>query len=344
MAAESKSTVSHDVPRAFARAPWWLPGPHAQTMFPRLFRRVDLPATQRVRVATPDGDGISVERLRGFDSAPRVMLFHGLEGGLHSPYARALMAEAARRRWYADLVLWRTCDGIPVNAVARSYHSGASDDADTVIRHVVESDPGRPLYLVGVSLGGNVLLKWLGERGRLAAPEVRAAAAVSVPFDLAAAARHLERGTRRLYTRFFLRSLIAKALAKLDRVPGIANRDRVQRARTLREFDDAFTAPVHGFLDAGDYYSRSSAIGYLDGISAPTLLVSAANDPFLPWEVLARVKERAADNPNLTCLFPATGGHVGFVSGPFPWSPRYWLENFVLDWLHSASNTTVQRR
>jgi len=193
---------------------WWLPGPHLPTIYGKLFRKIDLPATQRVRWQTPDGDLLSVERLEGEDDAPRLVLFHGLEGGTHSTYARALLQRAKSRGWWMDLVLWRTCDGELVNRVPRSYHSGASDDADFAISRIVEDDPGRPLLLMGVSLGGNVLLKWLGERGSNVPPNVRAAAAVSVPYDLAAAAKRIEEGFSSVYGKFFLKTLKQKALAK----------------------------------------------------------------------------------------------------------------------------------
>src|SRR5256885_1982519 len=207
-------------PFAMPRAAWWLPGPHLPTIFGKVFRRVPLAATTRESIATPDGDSITLVRMSGAPDAPRLVLFHGLEGGEHSTYARGLLAQARARGWWADLVLWRTCDGVAVNSVRRSYHSGASDDAGIAIEHIAAGDD-RPMFLHGVSLGGNVLLKWLGERGSSVPSNVRAAAAVSVPFHLAAASARINQGFSKIYERFFLRSLKAKTAAKLTRFPDI---------------------------------------------------------------------------------------------------------------------------
>jgi predicted alpha/beta-fold hydrolase len=304
-----------------------------------MFRGIPMPPVARETWRMSDGDVASIERVRGHASAPRVIVFHGLEGGAHSTYARGILSEAVRRDWWADLVLWRTCDGRVVNDVARSYHSGASDDAGEAIAHILKSDPERPTFLIGVSLGGNVLLKWLGECGGSAPSVVRGAAAVSVPFDLAAASAKLERGFSRVYSRFFLRSLRAKAIAKSDRFPLIGDRCRIDTTATLREFDDLVTAPLHGFRDADDYYGQCSSIGFLERIRVPTLLFNAADDPFLPREVLTRVRDLAGRNPSLTCIFPEHGGHAGFVSGHLPWKPKYWMESFVLDWASDLIST-----
>lgn len=287
----------------------------------------------RMRVSTPDGDELSVERLEGSADAPRVVLFHGLEGGLHSTYLRGLASTAAARGWWADIVLWRTCDGRIVNNRARAYHSGASDDADAVLSRILASDPHRPTVLIGVSLGGNVMLKWLGEVGASANPSIKAAAAVSVPFDLDVASARTERGFARLYGWFFLRSLKEKTRAKLGRFPEIVDPDVLEQTRTLREFDQAVTAPVNGFADATDYYARASSIGFLPNVAIPTLLFCARNDPFVSTEVLQRVSALAAGNPYLECVFPERGGHVGFVSGAAPWRAHHWMEDYTLDWL-----------
>jgi len=201
-----------------------------------------------------------------------------------------------------------------------------------VLQRLVAEDPARPLVLVGVSLGGNVLLKWLGEQGDNAPAAVRAAAAVSVPFDLARCARQIEQGFAQVYGRFFIKTLKHKALAKLERFPGLYDADAVRRVRTIWEFDDVVTAPVHGFADAADYYARSSSLGFLPAVRVPTLLFNAVDDPFLPASVLADVRVAAAANPALHCHFPAYGGHVGFVAGSAPWSARYWMEESVLSW------------
>jgi uncharacterized protein len=314
------------------RAPWWLANPHLQTMWGKLARRVREPPTRRERWTLPDGDLLSVERLDAAPGAPRLVLFHGLEGSTRSSYARALLWGARARGWGADLVLWRTCDGEIVNRVPRAYHSGASDDADFAIRRIVAEDPARPVLLFGVSLGGNVLLKWLGEHGSDVPATVRAASAVSVPFDLARCARQIERGFARIYGRFFLKTLTAKTLAKLERFPGLVDADVLRRVRTIWEFDDAVTAPIHGFASAEDYYARSSSLQFLNAIRVPTLLFNAVDDPFLPAEILDEVRAVASENPQLRCHFPRFGGHVGFVAGATPWQARYWMEETVLAW------------
>jgi predicted alpha/beta-fold hydrolase len=296
-------------------------------------------------LATPDGDIISIERTNGTDTSPRVILFHGLEGGTHSTYARGIVHAAARRGWWADLVLWRTCDGKTVNRVRRSYHSGASDDLGFALEAIVNSDPQRTTFAVGVSLGGNALLKWLGERGSSVPPALRAASAVSVPFDLAAASRKIERGFSRVYTHFFLKSLKAKALAKIAQFPGVAEPGAVERAQTLWEFDDVYTAPVHGFADAADYYGQCSSLAFLSRVRVPTLLLNAQDDPFLPRRVLSEVRAIATSNSYLQCVFPRRGGHTGFISGPSPRRAHYWMEDYVLNWLnqaHSVSQMTTQ--
>jgi predicted alpha/beta-fold hydrolase len=197
-------------------------------------------------------------------------------------------------------------------------------------------DRDASFFFAGVSLGGNVLLKWLGELGSSADRRIRAAAAVSVPFDLARASRYIDRGFSRVYQRHFLQSLRRKAIAKLDRYPDLASRARIEAARTLYDFDDAVTAPVHGFEDAQDYYTRSSSIGFLDAVRVPTLLLSAYDDPFLPADVLNDVARLAARNAYLEVEFLAKGGHVGFVTGHNPLRPLYYAEHRVARFFESA--------
>jgi len=329
---------------AVPRAAWWLPGPHLPTIFGKVFRRVPQPPTTRERWRTPDGDLLSVERLRGRPDAPRLVLFHGLEGGLHSTYVRGLLNQAYQRGWWADLVLWRTCDGETVNAVRRSYHSGASDDADLALTHIVSSDPDRPVLLHGVSLGGNVLLKWLGERGDAVPASVRAAVAVSVPFDLAAASARIDRGLSKVYGRFFLKTLKAKTAAKLSRFPDVIDPAVLAGIRTLWDFDELVTGPVHGFGGAAEYYARSSSINFLSRIRVNTLLLNARNDPFLPPSTLDRVTSITRGNPNVTCCFPPSGGHVGFIAGRNPGDADYWMERVTLDWLESSADGSFNKK
>ena len=265
---------------------------------------------------------------------PRLVLLHGLEGTIRSHYLSGLLDQARRRGWAANVLIFRGCNG-EVNRVRRLYHSGETTDIDFVVRRLIDEDPARPIVLAGVSLGGNVLLKWLGEQGDDVPLQVRGAVAVSVPYDLEAGARRIERGFSRVYTWHFLRTLRDKARRKLVRFPDLFDRERLDSARTLFEFDDAITAPVHGFGGAHDYYSRSSSINFLGRIRVPTLLLSAQDDPFLPREVLDTVLMMARLNPHIAVEFHQRGGHVGFVSGRVPWRTTYYAEQRVLSFLAS---------
>ena len=312
---------------------WWLPGPHLPTIFGKLVRQVP-PAEDRIELwRTPDGDSVSVARVDpSTPNAPTLTIFHGLEGSVRSTYAQGLMHQARQRGWGAALLIFRTCDG-RIPEAPRMYHSGETTDADFFIRRLAAECPGRPILCTGVSLGGNVLLKWLGEQGSALPTEVRAAAAISTPFDLAAGSRHLERGFSQCYVWHFVRNLKRKALVALKRHPTLpVNRVRVETSRSFWDFDDAFTAPVHGFDGALDYYTRSSSLPLLPRVAIPSLLFSAANDPFLPPVVLDRVREAARTNPALHPDFTPTGGHVGWVSGS-PLSPVYHMEPRVTEWL-----------
>jgi hypothetical protein len=261
----------------------------------------------------------------GAPNAPRLLLLHGLEGTVRSHYVAGFFEQAKDRGWGADLLLFRGCGDEP-NRAPRFYHSGETDDLAFVLEEILRRHPGSPIVLAGVSLGGNVLLKFLGERGADLGQRVRGAATVSVPFDLERGSRFISHGVSRIYDRHFLRTLRAKALAKLERFPGLFDETRLRAATSIFEFDEAVTAPVHGFADAHDYYSRSSALGWIRRIALPTLLLNSIDDPFLPAAVLDEVKGAAAANPNLTIEFPAHGGHVGFVAGRLPWRPFYYAE------------------
>jgi predicted alpha/beta-fold hydrolase len=288
------------------------------------------------RWTTPDDDVLDLRRLDppagASDETPHIVFLHGLEGGVHSHYVANLFAEVERRGWGADLILFRGCAG-ELNRARRFYHSGETTDFDFALRRIVAERSRAPIGLAGVSLGGNVLLKWLGEQGGDVPAAVRGAVAISVPFDLARGSRHISRGFSRVYERFFLRSLVAKARAKLTRHPDLCDATALDRVRTLWDFDDVLTAPVHGFRDARDYYAQSSSIHFLSRIRVPTLLLSALDDPFLPRDVLDEVRSIAAGNPALELEFVRRGGHVGFVSGRVPWRPVFYAEWRVGDFL-----------
>jgi hypothetical protein len=304
------------------RAPWWLPGGHLQTIVAAL---APAPAVQfvRERWETPDGDFVDVD-WAGNEAAPRTLvLFHGLEGSSRSHYARALAAHTAASGWRFALPHFRGCSG-ELNRLPRAYHSGDSEELDWMLRRFAAR--GGELFAAGVSLGGNVLLKWLGERGAGAAEVVRRAAAVSAPIDLAASGNALDSGfNRRTYTLMFLYTLRAKALATEMRHGKLFDSRGVLAARTMRAFDDLFTAPLHGFRDADDYWVRASSAPWLSEIRVPTLLLNARNDPFLPTAALERASARASDRVVLE--FPRSGGHAGFPGR------NQWLARRVLDFL-----------
>ncbi len=315
------------------RPAWWLPGPHLPTVYGKLLRRIP-PAHQRVeRWPTPDGDSIAVARLDpALPNAPILTIFHGLEGTVRSNYAQGLMHQARARGWGAAMLIWRTCDG-RVPASPRMYHSGETTDADFFMRKLAAEYPDSPLLATGVSLGANVLLKWLGEQGASAPVTLRAAAAISTPFDLAEGSRHLEQGFSRAYVWHFVRNLKRKARAALEVHPTLpVDRLRLEASRSFWDFDDCFTAPVHGFRDAEDYYTQSSSLPYLHRIQVPALLYSAEDDPFLPIQVLNQVRVVADSTPALRPHFTPRGGHVGWVSGT-PLSPVYHMESHVASWL-----------
>ena len=316
------------------RPAWFAPGPHVRTLWARLFRRVALPrSVEQLRWDTPDGDFVDVVRLPApTPASPRVVLLHGLEGTARSPYARGLLHECARRGWGADLMLFRSCGG-EINRARRFYHSGETGDLAWVVDRVLAEFPRAPLGLAGVSLGGNVLLKYLGERGDAVDPRIVGAAAVSVPFDLGRGSRWIGRGFGKVYERYFLDSLKRKTREKARRHHDLVDLARLERVTTLLEFDDLVTGPLHGFESADDYYTRSSSLHFLRDIRVPTLLLSALDDPFLPSAVLDEVREAARDNACLTTEFPAKGGHVGFVAGRVPWRAFYYAEWRVTDWL-----------
>lgn len=312
--------------RASYRAPWWLPGGHLQTIVAAL-RPPPRAKTTRERWDTPDGDFIDVDFAGPASASRRLVLFHGLEGSADSSYARGLARDAAREGWRVALPHFRGCSGEP-NRLGRAYHSGDSEELDWILRRLAGDGP---LCAVGVSLGGNVLLKWLGEQGRKAAAVVARAAAVSAPLDLRAAGDALDRGLNRLlYTRMFLKSMKASARVKIAAHALAVDAARVAAARTLREFDDAYTAPLHGFRDVDDYWTRASSAPWLAQIRVPTLVLNAKNDPFLPRAALAAATRAASAAVLLES--PPTGGHAGFLEGPFP-GRHGWLARRLLEFL-----------
>jgi predicted alpha/beta-fold hydrolase len=308
---------------------WFLRNPHAQTVWGRIARPRQLVPMRREVLVTPDDDDLVLDHLDAPVTQPniRFLLLHGLEGSSYSVYMQGLLAAIAERGAAATVMNFRSCARDPndlsrmlPNRQRRLYHSGETSDFDFLVRTLRARDPEVTLVAAGASLGGNVLLKWLGEHP--GQTDVAAAATMSVPYDLAAGADHINR----LYVLRFLRTLKAKALLR----DGL-DREAIQRARTFRQFDDAATAPLHGFRDAGDYYAQSSSIRFLHKITTPAFCLNAEDDPFLPRGVLPRAMEAASSAVEIRTT--PRGGHTGFIAGAVPWRCEYWAEEAMVRWL-----------
>jgi predicted alpha/beta-fold hydrolase len=321
------------------RSPWWLPGGHLQTIWPSLFSRATIgaePSFRRERWTTPDQDFIDVDFLvdpqrPSADAAtrPLLVLFHGLEGSSRSGYAKAFACLARDQGWSYAVPHFRGCSG-ELNLAPRAYHSGDYEEIEWILARMVQRRGG-PVLAVGISLGGNMLLRWAEESGTTAARKALAVAAVCSPIDLAAGGRAIGRGFGRFtYTRMFLGTMKPKALAKLRQHPGLFDERRLRAARDLYEFDNVFTAPLHGFVDADDYWTRSSSKPHLDEIRIPALVLNALNDPFVPAESLPRPSEVG---PHVTLWQPREGGHVGFARGALPPGNAMTMPTSVFGWL-----------
>jgi predicted alpha/beta-fold hydrolase len=313
------------------RPPWWYRGRHLQTLWGPMLRPSGRPRLRRERLDTPDGDFLDLDWLEPAPAAaPLVVILHGLEGSFRSHYVRGLCREAARLGLRAVVMNFRSCSG-ELNRAARLYHSGETSDLDWVLDRLERREPGARRGLVGVSLGGNVTLKWLGERGEDASDRVAAAAAISTPFHLAGCVRALDVGlSRALYTASFLRTLRAKIRAKAHLYRGRIDLPAALGARTFTEYDRFVTAPIYGFADEHDYWARSSSAAFLVKIRRPTLLINAVNDPFIPPSGLPR--DEVAQSPWIEAAFVPEGGHAGFLEGP--WGARSWAERRALAFLH----------
>jgi hypothetical protein len=323
-------------------APWWLPGGNLQTIWPALWgRRTEGPPVQyrRERWSTPDGDFIDLDwsTARPAPGRPLLVLFHGLEGSSRSHYAEAF-ADIAREQDLAYVVPhFRGCSG-ELNHGPRAYHSGDFEEVDWILRRVREHHAG-PVLAVGISLGGNALMRWAGEMGHAAGRWADAVASVCSPIDLAAGGAAIGRGFNRLvYTTMFLRSMRPKALRKLAQHPGLFDREALLAARDLYEFDDVFTAPLHGFRNTEDYYARASAKPHLPRIRIPALVLNARNDPFVPADSLPGPGEAGAA---VTLWQPRQGGHVGFPAGRWPSHVRH-MPDAVACWLLGAAGLRVR--
>jgi uncharacterized protein len=313
------------------RAPRWLIGGNAQTIWPALFsQRYEGPVPHYVRERwdTPDDDFVDVDWQGDDADAPLLVLFHGLEGSSASHYSQAFAHWARAQGWRFAVPHFRGCSG-EINRAPRAYHSGDFEEIGWILGCLRARHRG-PIAAVGVSLGGNALLRWAEETGESAARTAFAVAAISSPIDMAAGGRAIGTGfNRQVYTRMFLRTMKPKALAKLAQHPGLFDRRKLLAARTLYEFDNVFTAPLHGFRDTDDYWARGSAKPHLDRIRIPALVLNARNDPFVPASCLPRPGEVGAF---VTLWQPPHGGHVGFPGGRWPGHVRT-LPERVMGWI-----------
>lgn len=286
-------------------------------------------ATRRERVVTRDGDFVDLDWVDGPAGAPLVLVLHGLEGSVRSHYVVGMLRGIAARGWRGVALNFRSCSG-ELNRLPRFYHSGDTDDLDEVVRLLVAREPHLRLGMVGTSLGGNVILKWLGERGEDVPKVCKGAVAISVPFDLAACARVLDRGFRRaVYTARFMRTLRRKVRDKVTAVGAFVDARAVARARTFAAYDRLVTAPLHGFADEVDYWTRSSSGRYLAAIRRRVLLINAIDDPFVPPQTLP---DPATLPSGVEAIFTPRGGHAGFLEGP-PWRLTSWAERRAVEFL-----------
>lgn len=325
------------------RAPAWLPGGHAQTIWPALYARrrwgPELPQL-RERWLTPDADFIDVDRQNASrQDRPMLVLFHGLEGSSSSHYAQSFADWAAAHDLNLALPHFRGCSG-ELNHAPRAYHSGDHQEIDWVLnrlRKQHQSQGGQTLIVAGVSLGGNALMRWAAEHGSAASQNADAIASICSPLDLMQSGHAIGRGlNRQIYTRMFLHSMKPKALAKLAQHPGLFDRQRLMAARDLYEFDNVFTAPLHGFKNTDDYWSKASAKPLMQNIRLPALALNALNDPFVPASSLPKISDVSK---SVTLWQPKQGGHVGFAEGRWPSHVRG-LPDAVGAWLLGASGQT----
>ena len=323
------------------RPAWWCRGAHLQTIWAGILRPSPRVPLARARWELPDGDFLDVDELAADAEAPRVIVLHGLESSSRSPQVLGILHEAHRRGWGGVAMNFRGCSGEP-NRLRRSYHGGDTADLAWVIARARAQHPSSPIVCVGFSLGGNVLLKYLGEQGKALPEQIRAAAAISAPFDLALSAHALEHGFSRVYGSRLVANLKRKTFQKLARYPDLVDIHALQAVRTLPEFDDLVTGPVHGFKDAAEYWAASSSLAFLPRICRPTLLINAKDDPFLPAEALP--VRAVSENRFLHAAFPASGGHLGFLEGRWPGAPIAWAEIRAMEFLAPYVNGVLTRR
>lgn len=304
------------------KSAWWLPSGHLQTLWGSLIRKPFQISTCSERLELPDGDWLELVWV-GKGNGPIIVVMHGLEGSIKSNYAKGILSAIENMNWRGVLMHFRNCSEEP-NRLVRSYHAGDTDDFDYFLNLLQKREPETPIGAVGYSLGGNVLLKWLGEKK--GSHSLQAAVAVSVPFNLGKSIDHLEHGFSQIYHKFLLKQLKNSALKKYEKIKGPLSLKSINAIRSIREFDDRITAPLNGFHGVDHYYTVSSCRQYLNNIQVPTLILHSKDDPFMPIEVIPDSKELSSQvELELSCH----GGHVGFISGKWPWRSYAWLESRI---------------
>jgi predicted alpha/beta-fold hydrolase len=310
----------------FFEPAWGLASSHLQTLWPFFFRNRQHPPVTWERLELPDGDFVDLVWSDLNIDGPLVVILHGLEGSFRSHYIPGLLGILQQAGFRCVVMHFRGCSGEP-NRMDRAYHSGDTDDLAYLMQTLKNRAPNTPVFAVGISLGGNVLLKWLGQTG--ASNSLTAAVAISVPFQLGVSADTLNTGIARLYQYYLLRSLVQNITTKFAGRNAPIDLQRVARIHTLREFDDAVTAPLHGFDSAAHYYAISSSRQYLKTIARPTLIIHAQDDPFMTREVIPRNDELS---PSTTLKLSKKGGHVGFIANS-AFKPKYMLDTWVTEFL-----------
>lgn len=306
------------------RPPWWLRNPHLQTIWSTFLRFSKKPDLRFETFELSDGDFLDLAWLKQEDkSKPLVIILHGLTGSVQSPYASGILSAVEQLGWRGVLMHFRGCGG-KHNRLHRSYHAGDTADLSEFVNWLIEREPTVKLSAIGYSLGGNVLLKWLGETGDK--NPLSSAIAISVPFDLFKTLSRFSKGFSRLYSRYLLQQLRTSVIEKLSDTYAPVDLDKIKKASTFSDFDNHFTAPIHGFANANDYYQRASSRHYLKYITKPTLILHAEDDPFMTPDAVPDEKELSS---SITLEVSRQGGHVGFVTGRWPWTAEYWLEKRI---------------
>lgn len=308
--------------------PWWLRNRHVQTVWPYLMRPdVTHLNLTRERLELPDGDFIDLEWMNANQTGPIIIILHGFEGNLSSHYVKSLLDKLDKAHFRAVFMYFRGCSGEP-NRLPRTYHSGETSDLNYLVNVLRYREPKTPLGAIGYSLGGNVLLKWLGETG-IENP-IRTAIAISPPLDLQKSSVSINSGILRFYERYLVRSAVTRLQNRLKTLAPLVDLSKLHSAMSIRDFDHHVTVPLHGFANVDDYYLKSSSRYYLKNIKVPTLLICAADDPFLTPDSFPSADEIST----AVCLeLTRYGGHVGFVTGKYPWRVEYWLDTRIPEFL-----------